>query len=58
MFRSFFYAFTLKNLYPALKLVDRAFLFDNSDEMLMIDEKEDETLRININEQNFTNIND
>ena len=52
------YSNTLKNLYSALKLVDRAYLFDNSDEMLMIDEKEDETLRININEQNFTNIND
>ncbi|WP_241477192.1 zeta toxin family protein [Chryseobacterium koreense] len=49
------YTNTLKNLYPALKLVDRAYLFDNSDEMLMIAEKNNEALTINIDEQNFPN---
>lgn len=49
------YSNTLKNLYSALKLVDRAYLFDNSDEMIMIAEKDGETLRINIDEHNFPN---
>lgn len=46
---------TLKNLYPALKLVDRAFLFDNSDEILMIAEKDNMALTVNVNAENFPN---
>ncbi len=49
------YKNTLQNLYPALKLVDRAYLFDNSDEMLMIAETDSGELTINIDESNFPN---
>ncbi|MDV4043697.1 hypothetical protein CMT37_12820 [Elizabethkingia anophelis] len=49
------YPNTLQNLYPALKQVDRAYLFDNSNEMSMIAEKDNQELIINIDEQKFPN---
>ncbi|MBV6880444.1 zeta toxin family protein [Epilithonimonas ginsengisoli] len=49
------YTNTLQNLYPALKMADRAFLFDNSDEMLLIAEKDDDALTVNIDPENFPN---
>lgn len=49
------YINTLQNLYPALKLVDRAYLFDNSDEMLMVAEIDNGELTINIDESKFPN---
>lgn len=49
------YTNTLENLYPALKLVDKAYLFDNSNEMLLIAEKNDHMITINIDETNFPN---
>lgn len=49
------YTNTLENLYPALKLVDKAYLFDNSNEMLLIAEKKDHMITINIDETNFPN---
>lgn len=49
------YTNTLQNLYPALKMADRAFLFDNSDEMLLIAEKDDDALTVNIDAENFPN---
>ncbi|WP_326985000.1 zeta toxin family protein [Chryseobacterium sp. MYb264] len=45
------YINTLQNLYAALKLVDRAYLFDNSDEMLMIAEVENGELTINVEKE-------
>lgn len=49
------YLNTLQNLYPALKLVDRAYLFDNSDEMLMIAEIDNGELTINVDQELFPN---
>ncbi|WP_080780205.1 zeta toxin family protein [Chryseobacterium phocaeense] len=49
------YLNTLQNLYPALKLVDRAYLFDNSDEMLMIAEIDTGELTINVDQELFPN---
>lgn len=49
------YINTLQNLYPALKMADRAFLFDNSDEMLLIAEKDDNALTVNIDPESFPN---
>ena len=36
-------------------MADRAFLFDNSDEMLLIAEKDDDALTVNIDAENFPN---
>lgn len=49
------YIKTLDNLYPALKLVDKAYLFDNSDEMQLIAELENQEIIIKTNEENFPN---
>ncbi|AZA84930.1 hypothetical protein C1637_21870 [Chryseobacterium lactis] len=49
------YVNTLQNLYPALKLVDRAYLFDNSDDMLMIAEKDNSELTISVDEEQIPN---
>lgn len=49
------YLNTLQNLYPALKLVDRAYLFDNSDEMLMIAEIDNGELTLNVDQELFPN---
>ncbi|WP_312302277.1 zeta toxin family protein [Chryseobacterium sp.] len=49
------YVNTLENLYPALKIVDRAYLFDNSDEMLMVAEIDSGELTINVEQEQIPN---
>jgi predicted ABC-type ATPase len=49
------YISTLQNLYPALKLVDRAYLFDNSDDMFMVAEKDNSELIINVDKEQIPN---
>lgn len=49
------YKNTLGNLYPALKLADRAFLFDNSNEMTLIAEKEGDELTVKVDASSFPN---
>jgi predicted ABC-type ATPase len=49
------YTKTLENLYPALKLVDQAYLFDNSDEMALIAELKNHEITIKIDEKKFPN---
>lgn len=49
------YGNTLTNLFPALKMADRAYLFDNSDEMRLIAEKNHEELSIDVEASQFPN---
>ena len=49
------YTNTLSNLYPALKIADRAYLFDNSDEMILVAEINQGELIINLEEAQFPN---
>lgn len=49
------YSNTLANLYSALKIADRAYLFDNSEEMVLVAEKNDDELIINLEESEFPN---
>ncbi len=49
------YSNTLANLYSALKIADRAYLFDNSDEMVLVAEKNEDELIINLEESEFPN---
>ncbi|WPO81677.1 hypothetical protein SD427_12975 [Chryseobacterium sp. JJR-5R] len=49
------YQSTLENLLPALRLADRAYLFDNSNEMVLIAESYDQELKIKIDPEKFPN---
>lgn len=49
------YTNTLNNLFSAIKIADRAYLFDNSNEMLLVAEKENNALTIKIDENIFPN---
>lgn len=49
------YTNTLENLYPALKIADRAYLFDNSDEMVLVAEKTDSELILELEQAEFPN---
>lgn len=49
------YENTLTNLYPALKIADRAYLFDNSDDMLLVAEKNFNELILEVEEEKFPN---
>lgn len=49
------YINTLQNLLPALKIVDRAFLFDNSNDMTLIAELDGQQLKIKVDSENFPN---
>ena len=49
------YSNTLTNLFPALKIADRAYLFDNSDEMRLIAEKNHDELLIDVEASQFPN---
>lgn len=46
---------TLENLLLALKLSDRAYLFDNSNDMILIAELDDKELKIKIDSEKFPN---
>ncbi|KQM44650.1 hypothetical protein [Chryseobacterium sp. Leaf201] len=49
------YQSTLENLLPALRLADRAYLFDNSNEMALVAESDDQELKIKIDPEKFPN---
>lgn len=49
------YQNTLSNLLPVLKICDRAYLFDNSNDMTLIAELDDKELRIKIDNEKFPN---
>lgn len=49
------YNATLENLYPAMQLVDKAYLFDNSDQMNMIAEMENQIITLHVDEENIPN---
>ena len=46
---------TLQNLLPVLKLSDRAYLFDNSNEMILIAELDEHELKIKVDSEQFPN---
>ena len=46
---------TLKNLLPALNIADRAYIFDNSNQMLLIAEVNNNELKINIEPEHLPN---
>ncbi|MCX8530915.1 hypothetical protein [Chryseobacterium luquanense] len=49
------YIKTLENLYPAMQLVDKAYLFDNSDQMNMIAEMENQIITLHVDEDHIPN---
>lgn len=49
------YKATLENLYPAMQLVDKAYLFDNSDQMNMIAEMENQIITLHVDEDHIPN---
>lgn len=49
------YTATLENLYPAMQLVDKAYLFDNSDQMNMIAEMENQIITLHVDEDHIPN---